>query len=751
MLAKLGYKNTLCTITAVFVLLACCRGASSQVTGPAIHRQFEPAAFPVPAGNTCALHPEGNPDPAETLTVRADADGVLRFLAVRPGLPGSVERLTLECTDDRGIDSTYTVDLHAEETFAPSPFDPVRAGLELRPALAGDPLQFTQQQLLDTGYGLRPDPAQDPDGYKHWLAVANKPIYQLRTSAHPVPGVRHASEEVRIPFKADSAEPDVRPEPETVYLAPDNYWTGAIMEGSYRMNSTAASTWGYVENHAIFSVPTITPGGYGTGHTALTIWSGLDNVFQSIVDVGATPTVATYGIHRQNFYNGLAKGSSSIDEQGVDFTPRAGDEILVEEWYCNLNGGFYMAGGYGCTSIVDYTQNVSWTCSTSNGSNCQSYPMAAAHLTNGALGWWAEFIIEDDTKEVNANCPSNTNCYDRWVDISPVTMTGSAMVVQGANSNSKTVNMSTDPNVQLQTDATGSTPAYNSEEHFIISLPSGGVQWSPVLNTVHYWNGNTFYNYQTPQGSSNAQPGVIYGCATSIAVGPNSHGLTNGTPWSTGCHAASDGNYAVYQMQTGGAWVTMQSDAATQLAISPQGNAWALNKSGQILYWNGSKFVQNAQGGCATSIGVGPNSHGLTNGTPWTTGCSAGSDGNHAVYQMQTGGRWVQMQGDVAVKVAVSPEGNAWAINHAGQILYWNGSKFVQNSAGGCATSIAVGPNAFGLSMGTPWITGCTAWGDGDYTVYQMQTGSKWVSMQIDSGTSVAVSPAGNAWTTTLQ
>jgi hypothetical protein len=73
-------------------------------------------------------------------------------------------------------------------------------------------------------------------------------------------------------------------------------------------------------------------------------------------------------------------------------------------------------------------------------------------------------------------------------------------------------------------------------------------------------------------------------------------------------------------MEAGGAWVTMQTDAATHLAVSPEGYAWALNKSGEILYWDGSEFVQNANGGCATSIGVGPSAFGLTNGTPWTTG-----------------------------------------------------------------------------------------------------------------------------------
>ena len=198
----------------------------------------------------------------------------------------------------------------------------------------------------------------------------------------------------------------------------------------------------------------------------------------------------------------------------------------------------------------------------------------------------------------------------------------------------------------------------------------------------------------------------------------------------------------MWQMQTDGFWVKMQSDIATQISVSPEGIPWTINASGEILYWNGSEFVENPAGnGCARSIGVGPNSGLQTNGTPWVIGCTAAKDGNYAVYQMVTGGTsdfhltsWVKMQDDVGTQIAVSPEGIPWVINASGQILYWNGSKFVVNADGGCATSIGVGPNSPGLTNGTPWINGCTASTDGNFDVYQMQTGGAWIKMQDGVG-----------------
>src|SRR5208337_4964091 len=136
----------------------------------------------VPAGNDCVLHPKDNQDPSQSIPLRSDADGVARFLAVRPTLPTSVDLLALDCTDSNGNANTFLVDLRSEETFVERPFDPSSANLAFRPGLTGDPLSFTQNELVEAGYGLRPDPAGDPDGYKAWLSAVSVPAYKLKAA-----------------------------------------------------------------------------------------------------------------------------------------------------------------------------------------------------------------------------------------------------------------------------------------------------------------------------------------------------------------------------------------------------------------------------------------------------------------------------------------------------------------------------------------------------------------------------------------
>lgn len=683
-----------------------------SATGSTVARaRFEAASVVVPRGSTCTLHPEGNSDPAQAVPVGVDEDGVARFQAVRPTVPNAVDRLDLNCTDAAGNQKTYTVDLRSEATFAPRAFDASRTTLVARPPLAGDPLAFSLEELVRRGYGLRPDPKTNPDGYVRWLAAASLPVHKLRSA------LGHAATASAALSAGDAIDAGLA-------TGQGSPWTGAVLSGSYQRNATSALTHSYVANEATFNVPSVNPGADGTGSAQISIWNGLgnDTLLQAEVWARTTSTAASYFIHHQCFApNSTGSGN---DSAGTKFTPNPQDKIYAEEWYCDAAGNLNLWGGYACTYMLDMTQGLVWDCDVASSADCPSYQLDSSDLANGYLGQQAEFIVENDTAELSAN-------DFQWPAFSSITMSGSALVVEGSGVGGAGtwVTTTTDPSVLELTDFTPS----NVPSHVEVSLPgSDSVNWTNVETNIYYWNGSNFNNYE-------------FGCARSMAVGPSAFGSTNGTPWVVGCNAHPDGNYDVYELQFG-TFVLMQRDVATQIAVSPSGIPWAINASGSILFWNGSAFAPNPTGGCATAIGVGPNSRGLTNGTPWVMGCDTNPDGNHGVWEMQTAGVWVEMQSDVGTQIAVSPTGIPWVVSASGSILYWNGSEFVANPTGGCATSIGVAPNSRGLTSGTPWVTGCDTSADGNRSVWQMQTGGAWVEMQSDVAASIAASPTGIAW-----
>jgi hypothetical protein len=253
-------------------------------------------------------------------------------------------------------------------------------------------------------------------------------------------------------------------------------WTGAVLRGSYQPNANAALTESYLANEAIFNVPPITRGLYGTGTAWMSIWNGLDNANLLQAEVWAKTNLAgtVYFIHRQDFSQHPSAGAES-DNAGVSvsFTPKAGDAIFAEEWYCDATGNPNLAGGFACTHMQDDTQNLVWDCSQANNTTCASYKLTK---TNGNLGQLAEFVIENDTDETVPN-------LNDWPPFATVLMLGSALVIQGsgAGSNLSTnsgtwVTVQTDPSVQLATDWT------NSKSYVGISLTSStlgdGVLWA---------------------------------------------------------------------------------------------------------------------------------------------------------------------------------------------------------------------------------------------------------------------------------
>jgi hypothetical protein len=385
----------------------------------ALQKRYVAASAHVLPGLQCKLYPMGN-SPSEGVTVITDDDGYARFHAVRATVGDAVQRLTLDCVDSTGRPSSFPVNLASDDTFAARPVNlAAERGID-RPGLKADPLSYTQSQLIQTGYGLRPDPVKDAAAYSRWLASASKSGRMLvakRANMHS-----HGVTTIKAPW-----------------------WVGSVLTGDPN----------YVSTEAIFNVPTGIPGGGGTTSTEISIWNGLggfqtgSGLIQGGVSVQTTPTVASYGSWRE-----YCCGDGNSNGYGGAFVPNPGDKIYSQEWYCDANGNLNLNGGYGCTYLHDLTSGAILSCTSATGSPCWSVkalPLCSANPTAPncmTLGFAAEFVIENQSPQVLASSTAFT-------DFTPmVTISGSAYSSR-TNSYSKTI--STDSAVSLLTDFTSTT------------------------------------------------------------------------------------------------------------------------------------------------------------------------------------------------------------------------------------------------------------------------------------------------------
>ena len=501
------------------------------------------------------------------------------------------------------------------------------------PALCGDLLSYTQAELIQAGYGLRPDP-KDTAAYSRWLSAASLPgrfLEAKRPTLHSY----------------------------TVTKTTAAPWTGSALTGAPN----------YISVEGNFNVPKAVPAGDETSGTEIAIWNGLGGfrTGSGLIRGGGfmrTHTlVATYGSWRE-----YCCGDPDSNGYGGAFTPHPGDEIYSQEWYCDAKGNLNLNGGYGCTLLQDKTTGAILSCTSATGSPCWSVKaLPLCSVSPGTkncmiLGKAAEFVVENQAPE----CCSPATAF---TDFTPeVTMTGSAYS-SATRSYSQTI--SSDSVVSLLGDFT------NTTSHMNVSLGS---------TDQTYFNVSQFQEVGgTALAAVSITCGNGEGCySEAIGVGPNANGSTIGDPWILGTGYSNDDFY-VYHWENS-KWV-QKTGAGVMIAVSPNGYPWLVNHLGKIYYWNGSNFVLAPGNGCATSIGVGPAVSGLPYGDPWIIGCNGGYQSDASVYQLQ-GSNWVKRPG-FGLKIAVSPDlGFPWMINAAGNIFYWTGSSFTKVPTG-CATSIA--------------------------------------------------------------
>jgi hypothetical protein len=662
-----------------------------QPSPPVVHpipsaptASYAPASVLTLPGLKCTLHPEGE-TAAAALTVFSDNDGYVRFHAVRPTADGAVQRLTLECADAAGVSYGFSADLTSDATFAPNPVNLAKERGTDRPALRGDPESYSEDYLIEAGYGPRPD-RSDTEAYSRWLKAASVSGRQLEAN-HPSP-YSH-----------------------TVYTTTAGAWAGTVLTGAPN----------YLATYATFNVPNAIPSGDETTGTQISIWNGLggfnsgSGLIQGGVDVQTTPTLALYGTFRE-----YCCGDGISNKYGGAFAPAPGHEIYSLQWYCDSKGSLNLNGGYGCSLIEDETSGAILSCTQANGSPCPSVPalpLCSVSPTTPncmTLGTTAEFIIENASPQLKQ--PTN-----QFTDFAPeVAMYGAAYTSQ-TGSYSQTV--SSDPFVYLLTDSTHTTShmivgiAGSEETYFYMS------QWQQVGGTALSWL------VPCPEAGQDCYP-------QSIAVGPNINGAPIGDAWVLGTASTAAGDFYIYQWNKS-QWVK-RPGAGTQIAISPQGVPWVIDHRGQIFYWTGSAFALAPGAGCASAIGVGPATSADPFGQPWVIGCDGTDNIDGSIYQLQ-GSTWIRKPG-AAVHIAVSPQDVPWVVNASGAIFGWDNDNWVQ--VPGCATSIAVGPNSAPLAgpYGDVWVTGCGEVNASGYDIYQLQDGAYWVQIP-GVASQISVSP----------
>ena len=349
-------------LASLWLLPANARATSPPPAPAPVAKVFTAASISAAPGSECELYPEGSTDPADHIPVFADEDGIARFYAVRATAADTVRKLVLDCKDAAGKPATYAVDLQSDATFAARTFDLAAApGLD-RPALQGDPLKYTQAELLQAGYGLRPDPVKSAAAYRNWLDAASRSGRRLQG--------RQPSKARRKPLA-----------PATVYSTQAPNWTGAVLNGAQD----------YVVSVALFNVPTAIPGGDGTGSTGISIWNGLGGygtgggLIQGGVQIFTNSMSASYVTFRE-----YCCGDPDSNTYKVSPTPHAGDQIFSEEWYCDATGAADLQGGYGCTFLEDETTGGIFSCTSKKDAAC----LSVKALPSFTLGEAADFVIE---------------------------------------------------------------------------------------------------------------------------------------------------------------------------------------------------------------------------------------------------------------------------------------------------------------------------------------------------------------------
>jgi len=133
----------------------------------------------------CTLRAQDDSGAIRTLKLYADDQGEVRF-HVRPSAEtDNGPNVQLSCEANNQV-MEHGVELRANAAAAPAAVQ-VRQKGRVRPALTGDPMLPSQEELVSRGYPMRPDPEQMAEAYATWLRMVSSETTEVepRTVTRP--------------------------------------------------------------------------------------------------------------------------------------------------------------------------------------------------------------------------------------------------------------------------------------------------------------------------------------------------------------------------------------------------------------------------------------------------------------------------------------------------------------------------------------------------------------------------------------
>jgi hypothetical protein len=333
------------------------------------------------------------------LQLDADAGGVVRFHARAFRCSESVE-LQLECVDADGRSSTHILELHAEAR--PSP--PEGAVVEdtaavhgtVVPALEGDPLALTNEELIARGYPPRPDPCLTPSRYARWLGRVSQPFTRVEPTMTPHPEVRFTTERSHRTLPLNLESPTLPlPPPMAIAMAfnsTSSNWSGAFLTNPVAQFFLVEADW---------PVPVVFRSPAGGIYSAAAEWIGLDNSSTDLYQSGTDSEVFTIPLipfwSFTNYWMWIE--SLPFAPFGLpNFPLSPGDKISMDIFVADENGNTSFRNG--TSGGLTPADNSVWFMIynlTKGLSFWGTLPTAPQNGSTGFTGSTAEFILERPT------------------------------------------------------------------------------------------------------------------------------------------------------------------------------------------------------------------------------------------------------------------------------------------------------------------------------------------------------------------